>query len=119
MQLDLAEAVRASDDARLRIAIATAGSVTELADLLDVHRSQPGRWLKRESAPGPSARRVVDDLALVATKYVSAWPAETIRDWLTGDNAFLGGATPKDMLRRGRVSEVLAALEGELAGVYA
>ncbi|GAA1423969.1 hypothetical protein [Agrococcus citreus] len=119
MQLDLAGAVHASDDARLRIAIATAGSATALADLLEVHRSQPGRWLKRESTPTPSARRIVDDLALVATKYVSTWPAETIRDWLAGDNAYLGGATPKDMLRSGRVSEVLAALEGELAGVYA
>ena len=119
MHLDLAETVHDSDDARLRIAIATAGSPTQLAEFLEVHRSQPTRWLKRESMPSSSARRVVDDLALVATKYVSAWPAETIRDWLNGDNAFLGGATPKDMLRSGRVSEVLAALEGELADVYA
>lgn len=119
MQLDLGATVRDSEDARLRIAIASVGSAARLAQLAGVHRSQPTRWLKHESEPGAPAQRLIDDLALVATKFVRVWPAETFQDWLDGNNAFLAGASPKESLRAGRASDVLAALEGELAGVYA
>ncbi|WP_206447831.1 hypothetical protein [Agrococcus sp. KRD186] len=119
MQLDLDSAVREGEDARLRIAIASLGSPAAFALLAGVHRSQPTRWLNHQGRPSAATQRLVDDVALVATKFVRVWPAEIFQDWLDGSNSFLAGASPKECLRAGRASDVLAALEGELAGVYA
>jgi hypothetical protein len=39
--------------------------------------------------------------------------------WLKGINAFLGNQRPIDLLRNGRVSEVIAAIEQTETGAYA
>ena len=39
--------------------------------------------------------------------------------WLQGVNAFLGNQRPVDLLRCGRISEVMAAIEQTEAGSYA
>lgn len=44
---------------------------------------------------------------------------EIIIDWLFGINAHLGDRRPLDVLRDGRLSEVVAAVEAEKSGAFA
>ena len=45
--------------------------------------------------------------------------AETIPKWLQGVNAFLGNRRPIDVLRTGRLSEVVSAIEAEQSEAFA
>ncbi|MBB5831917.1 hypothetical protein [Brachybacterium aquaticum] len=58
------------------------------------------------------------DLELFIARASKVWDEAVILDWLEGRNAFLGGTTPLDMIRRGRTAAVLAAITGDEAGVY-
>ena len=68
------------------------------------------------SADQPSAQEA--DLELVISRACLVWDEAVVLDWLDGPNALLGGATPREMVRRGRTAEVLAAITGEETGVY-
>ncbi|WP_062946897.1 hypothetical protein [Brachybacterium sp. sponge] len=46
------------------------------------------------------------------------WDEAVIEDWLDGSSAYLGGATPRVVIRRGRSAEVLAAIADDEVGVY-
>lgn len=68
-----------------------------------------------------TADRISDpeaDLELVIARAKEVWDEAVIADWLDGSNAFLGGATPREMIRRGRTAEVLDAITGDEGGVY-
>jgi len=43
----------------------------------------------------------------------------SIAKWLRGMNAHLGDRRPIDVIRQGRLSEVVAAIEAEKAGAFA
>ena len=43
----------------------------------------------------------------------------TIPKWLRGVNAHLGNRRPIDVLRTGRLSEIVAAIENERSGAFA
>ena len=58
------------------------------------------------------------DLELVIARASRVWGEAVVSDWLDGSNAYLGGATPREMVRRGRTAEVLAAIAGDEAGIY-
>lgn len=68
-----------------------------------------------------TADRISDpeaDLELVIARAKEVWDEAVIADWLDGSNAHLGGATPRETIRRGRTAEVLDAITGDEAGVY-
>jgi hypothetical protein len=44
--------------------------------------------------------------------------AEAIRGWLNAENRYLGGLTPAEAVRAGRVDRVEAALEALDSGVF-
>ena len=44
---------------------------------------------------------------------------DVVAKWLRGTNAHLGDRRPIDVIRQGRLSEVVAAIEAEKAGAFA
>ena len=44
---------------------------------------------------------------------------ETALSWLHGHNAFIGNQRPIDLIRQGKLEEVLSAIQQEEAGGYA
>lgn len=107
--------------ARMEIATGAAalGSAAALASYLGVDRSQVTRALKR-------GQRLRHEAAWRLTALEATYGAlrhlldeEIIPDWLQGANAHLQGRRPIDLLRAGRVAEVMAAIEAERAGSYA
>lgn len=95
------------------------GSQAKLAAWAGVSRSQTTRWVDGETQPSPDAARAVTDLEFIVSRARMVWDDAVIPDWLRGHNAFLDGATPLEMVRQGRTSEVLDAITGDETGVYA
>ena len=89
----------------------------QLARLLEVDRSRISRWLKSEIPDAENQSRV-EALEFVLSRLTAFLVPETAMKWLTGVNAHLGDRRPIDLLRQGRVAEVIAAIEQFEAGSY-
>lgn len=93
-------------------------SDAEMARAFVVDRSRITRWKQGEASDLMNAERLVGLDAVVAL--LSGWPEErSIPKWLHDFNAHLGDRRPVDVLRTGRLSEVIAAIEAERSGAYA
>jgi hypothetical protein len=92
-------------------------SKSQLARFLGVDRSRISRWLASE-APDPENRTKVEALEFVLSRLSALLSPETSMKWLLGMNAHLGNRRPIDLLRQGRVAEVLAAIEQFETGSY-
>ena len=93
-------------------------SQSQLANLLEVDRSRVSRWLKSD-VPDLQNRNKVEALEFVLSRLTTFLSPETARKWLLGVNAHLGGQRPVDLLRQGRVAEVMAAVEQLETGAFA
>lgn len=95
--------------------IDTLGSAAEVARLLGVNRSQPAQWRSGKESPAPRTAQQLLDLDYVMARALQIWPAATAMEWFHGSNDYLDGARPIDVLKRRGASEVVKALEIELA----
>ncbi len=93
-------------------------SDAEMAETLGVHRSQVTRWKQGTAPAAGNAERLVGLDVVVALLDGFLEPASIPR-WLRGINAHLDHRTPLDVLREGRLSEVIRAIEAEKAGAFA
>lgn len=94
------------------------GSQRKLAELLDVSPAQVTRWLRGRGIDDLNADRV-DLLELVMSQLLRTYTPEAAALWLAGLNPFLGDRRPIDLIRLGRVPELLNAISQERAGSYA
>ncbi|MBI4472705.1 MAG: DUF2384 domain-containing protein [Acidobacteria bacterium] len=92
-------------------------SQSQLARLLGVDRSRISRWLKSE-IPDAENRTRVEALEFALSRLTAFLAPDTARKWLMGSNAHLGDRRPIDLLRLGRVAEVIAAIEQFETGSY-
>jgi hypothetical protein len=113
------------DDLRALLARARAWSArrafasdAELAEWLGVHRSRVTRW-KQGEAPDPATDERLLGLDVVVSLLTGFLDDAVIPDWLLGTNAHLGHRRPIDVLRDGRLSDVVAAIEAEKSGAFA
>lgn len=102
----------------LDTARAVLGADRVVAELLDVSPSQVSRWRRGQSPDLENADRLAG-LALVVEMLARWLHPETVEGWLNGPNLHLDDRSPAFMLRRGRVADVVAAIEADKAGVFA
>jgi uncharacterized protein (DUF2384 family) len=93
-------------------------SDSELAQWLGVNRSQVTRYRRGQRPQGETAWRLLGLDTVVQALRQFAEPA-AIPDWLLGINAHLNDQRPIDLLRQGRLAQVIAAIEAERAGSFA
>jgi transcriptional regulator with XRE-family HTH domain len=93
-------------------------SGAELADALGVNRSQITRWLKGAGIDPLNAEKI-DILELVLSNLLRLYDPEVARAWLFGLNPHLRNRRPIDLVRAGKVEELLSAIRQERAGSYA
>ena len=89
-----------------------------LAQALRVDRSRVTRW-KRGESPSPHHAEQLLRLDAVVSLLAGFLEPAVVPDWLHGTNAHLGHRRPLDVLRQGRLSEVIAAIEAERSGAFA
>ncbi len=93
-------------------------SDAEMAEVLGVNRSQIARWQKG-TPPSPEKAGQLLHLDFVMVLLEGFLEPESIPKWLNGFNANLDDRRPIDVLRTGRLSEVVRAIEAEKSGAYA
>lgn len=89
----------------------------EIAELLQVPEEHVGEW-RMGTASDEDALDRLENLSAAVSKLRGLYADEVIPDWLQGLNAHLGGARPIDVLVRGHLSRVIAAIEAERGGAY-
>lgn len=94
------------------------GGQAKLARLLGVERSTVSRWLRGHAPDSEHAARVAA-LEFVLTEAQRVFGAPGARKWLSGLDPRLGDRRPEDLLRAGRVDEVVRALGEHRAGSFA
>ena len=93
-------------------------TVTKAARALGVSPSRVSRWLNGEQ-PDPENRRKLEGLEFVLARLSMMYTPRVAWDWLHGMNPFLHDNRPIDVLSRGRVTDVLEAIDADEAGSYA
>ncbi len=93
-------------------------SQAELAALLGVSRSQVTRWLKGAGIDPLNAEKI-DLLELVLANLLRVYEPDVARAWLFGFNPHLGDRRPIDLVRAGKVEELLRAIRAARAGSFA
>lgn len=93
-------------------------SAARLAEMLGVSRSQVTRWL-RGAGIDPLNAEKVELLELVWSNLLRLYDREAALAWLVGINPHLGDRRPIDVVRAGRVEEIMRAIRAERAGSFA
>jgi uncharacterized protein (DUF2384 family) len=93
-------------------------SAAALADLLGVNRSRITRWLRGEGIDPLNAEKI-DLLELVTANLRRIYDADAARAWLVGVNPHLGDRRPIDLVRAGRIEELMQAIRAERADSFA
>ncbi len=94
-------------------------SADTIALALDVDRRTVERWRTNQSVPhGKTRSRLGELVALRDCLLRMLGSREAAQEWLRASSRYLGGFTPEEALRAGRLDRVRADLEGLAAGVY-
>jgi hypothetical protein len=89
-----------------------------IAEFAGVDRSRVTRFKQGKNLE-PDTGALLDSLGATVTLLRGFLDDDVIPEWLRGVNAHLGNRTPLDVLRTGRSSEVIAAIEAEKSGAFA
>lgn len=77
------------------------------------------RWRANQTYPQHEARRRLGDLSALAERlHATFGDAESVRGWMSAANRVLGGFSPVEALRVGRIDRVHAALDALDAGIF-
>jgi transcriptional regulator with XRE-family HTH domain len=90
---------------------------TALADAMGVNRSQVSRWSNGRAAQAENAW-LLRDLAAAVSRMADFYSPATINRWLFGASPDLGGERPMDLLRQGRLPEVLMVIQAQTSGAF-
>lgn len=90
----------------------------ELAEALGVHRTRLAAWKRGSVTPNPVNARLLSWLAVVVAELGDFLDPDVIPDWLRTGQVTLGGQTPVDALREGRLADVLYAANATEHGAY-
>lgn len=88
-----------------------------LADAMGVHRSQVTRWSQGRSAHAENAW-LLRDIAAACSRLADCFQTGTINRWLFSANPDLDGEQPIQLLRQGRLPEVLMVIQAQASGAF-
>jgi hypothetical protein len=89
-----------------------------IADFAGIDRSRVTRFKQGKNLE-PATDELLYDVSVVVSKLRGFLDDDLIPEWLRGVNAHLGHRVPLDVIRTGRMSEVVAAIEAEKSGAFA
>lgn len=91
----------------------------DLAGALKVDRRTLKRWTIGETYPQREARRRLVELLALSDRLCEAFEGpDGPREWMHASSRYLGGITPAEALRSGRLDRVEAAFEVLESGIF-
>ena len=94
-------------------------SLDTIARVLDVDRRTVERWRANQRVPQGKTRERLAELINLRDRLLGmSGTDEAAQAWLQPSSRYLGGFTPEEALKAGRLDRVRADLEGLAAGVY-
>lgn len=89
-----------------------------IAEFAGIDRSRVTRFKQGETLE-PATEALLHAVSITVTQLRGFIDDAVIPDWLRGTNAHLGNRAPLHVLKTGRLSEVIAAIEAEKSGAFA
>jgi hypothetical protein len=93
-------------------------SDVQMAEMLDLDRTRLIAWKKGTSAPRQEHVRYLADVATTVDALSRFLHPSVVADWLTAPKFELEDKTPAEMLRTGRLAEVLLSVSATEHGAY-
>lgn len=94
-------------------------SSDDLARALGINRRTLDRWRSGESYPQREARRRLAELSAYWERIRASFTSDgAARGWLHEPSRYLGGLTPADALRAGRLDRAEGAIEVIDSGIF-
>jgi transcriptional regulator with XRE-family HTH domain len=94
-------------------------SIETIAQALDVDRRTVERWRSNRSVPQGKTRERLGELIELRDHMLRLLGTrEATHEWLRSSSRYLGGFTPEEALKAGRLDRVRADLDGLAAGIY-
>ncbi len=90
-----------------------------LAQALEVNPRTVTRWHDEGRLPGGENRKRFNQMWDLREMLCAMFPnREVIHGWMNSPSMYLGGLTPTDALKAGRIDRVRADLDGIAGGIY-
>lgn len=90
-----------------------------LAQALEVNPRTVTRWQDEGRLPAGDNRKHFNQLWDLRETLCAMFPdREAIHEWMNSPSTYLGGFTPTDALKTGRIDRVRADLDGIAGGIY-
>jgi uncharacterized protein (DUF2384 family) len=94
-------------------------SIETIALAVDVDRRTVERWRANQSVPQGKTRERLAQLVDLRDRLLGMFgTSDAAQEWLRASSRYLGGFTPEEALKAGRLDRVRADLDGLAAGVY-
>lgn len=106
--------------ARRLEAIQTKGAMrsADVANVLSVRPETVSRWNQGKAFPHPSTEKQLLELEFIVDQLSDFYEPQEARLWMFSRQKALGGEIPADLIQKGRVDEVLKAVNQLRDGVF-
>lgn len=106
--------------ARRLEAIQTKGAMrsADVANVLSVRPETVSRWNQGKAFPHPSTEKQLLELEFIVDQLSDFYEPKEARLWMFSRQKLLGGEVPADLIQKGRVDEVLTAVNQLRDGVF-
>jgi transcriptional regulator with XRE-family HTH domain len=90
----------------------------EVADLLGTRPEQVSRWNKGQAYPHSSTERALLELEFIVDQLGDFYEPNEARQWLFSPQKHLGGISPAELIKAGKIDEVRRLVNQMRDGVY-
>ncbi|MFC5500283.1 hypothetical protein ACFPOE_22260 [Caenimonas terrae] len=91
---------------------------SDIANVLEVRPETVSRWNQGKAFPHPTTERQLLELEFIVDQLSDFYEPQEARLWIFSRQRLLNGETPAELIQKGRVDEVLAAVHQLRDGVH-
>lgn len=92
--------------------------LVDIANVLDVRPETVSRWNQEKAFPHPATERQLLELSFIVDQLADFYEPKEARLWLFARQKLLGGEVPAELIQKGRVDEVVVAVNQLRDGVF-
>lgn len=90
----------------------------DIANVLDVRPETVSRWNQGKAFPHPATEKLLLELEFIVDQLADFYEPREARLWMFSRQKLLGGEAPAELIQKGRVDEVIAAVNQLRDGVF-